>query len=125
METDRSSLRGTAAAVRFAGQLRPGRRLPPAVETVGVYAEAAARSTPRIRNLPGRGAPKQLRPSRNGSRASEEGHTSGTPRSAAPSGTFCGVRVRFHIIRNARIENVGKSQSCMVSKLRIIWKQTV
>jgi len=33
--------------------------------------------------------------------------------------------VRFHIIRNARIENVGKSQSCMVSKLRIIWKQTV
>ena len=24
--------------------------------------------------------------------------------------------VRFHIIRNARIENVGKSQSCMVSK---------
>ena len=35
------------------------------------------------------------------------------------------VRVRFHIIRNARIENVGKSQSCMVSKLRMIWKQTV
>ena len=36
-----------------------------------------------------------------------------------------GLRVRFHIIRNARIENVGKSQSCMVSKLRFIWKQTV
>ena len=35
------------------------------------------------------------------------------------------LRVRFHIIRNARIENVGKSQSCMVSKLPIIWKQTV
>ena len=35
------------------------------------------------------------------------------------------LRVRFHIIRNARIENVGKSQSCMVSELRIIWKQTV
>ena len=35
------------------------------------------------------------------------------------------VRVRFHIIRNASIVNVGKSQSCMVSKLRIIWKQTV
>ena len=35
------------------------------------------------------------------------------------------IRVRFHIIRNAYIENVGKSQSCMVSKLRIIWKQTV
>ena len=35
------------------------------------------------------------------------------------------LRVRFHIIRNAQIENVGKSQSCMVSKLRIIWKQTV
>ena len=33
--------------------------------------------------------------------------------------------VRFQIIRNARIEYVGKSQSCMVSKLRIIWKQTV
>ena len=32
------------------------------------------------------------------------------------------VRVRFHIIRNARIENVGKSQSCMVSKVRIVWK---
>ena len=35
------------------------------------------------------------------------------------------IRVRFHIIRNARIENVGKYQSCMVSKVRIIWKQTV
>ena len=35
------------------------------------------------------------------------------------------LRVRFHIIRSARIENVGKYQSCMVSKLRIIWKQTV
>ena len=35
------------------------------------------------------------------------------------------LRVRFHIIRNARIENIGKSQSCMVSKLRIIWKQIV
>ena len=34
------------------------------------------------------------------------------------------VAVRFHIIRNARIENVGKYQSCMVSKLRITWKQT-
>eukprot|EP01048_Picozoa_sp_COSAG05_P007208 COSAG05_NODE_502_length_9214_cov_3.816676_9_plen_106_part_00 len=33
--------------------------------------------------------------------------------------------MRFHIIRNARIENVGKSQSCMVSKLRFMWKQTV
>ena len=35
------------------------------------------------------------------------------------------VRVRFQIIGNARIENVGKYQSCMVSKLPIIWKQTV
>ena len=35
------------------------------------------------------------------------------------------LRVRFHIIRNACIENVGKYQSCMVSNLRIIWKQTV
>ena len=36
-----------------------------------------------------------------------------------------GVRVRFQIIRNACTENVGESQSCMVSKVRIIWKQTV
>ena len=35
------------------------------------------------------------------------------------------LRVRFQIIRNARIDNVGESQTCMVSKLRIIWKQTV
>ena len=35
------------------------------------------------------------------------------------------LRVRFHIIRNARIDNVGKYQLCMVSKLPIIWKQTV
>ena len=35
------------------------------------------------------------------------------------------LRVRLHIIRNERIENVVKSQSCMVSKLRIICKQTV
>ena len=35
------------------------------------------------------------------------------------------IRVRFHIIRNACIEYVGESQSCMVSKLRIIRKQTV
>ena len=33
--------------------------------------------------------------------------------------------MRLKIIRSARIEKVGKSQSCMVSKLRIIWKQTV
>ena len=33
--------------------------------------------------------------------------------------------MRFQITRNACIENVGKYQSCMVSKLRIIWKQTV
>ena len=35
------------------------------------------------------------------------------------------IRVRFQIIGNARITNVGKSQSCMVSKLRVLWKQTV
>ena len=35
------------------------------------------------------------------------------------------VRVRFHIIGNTRIKNVGKYQSCMFSKLPIIWKQTV
>ena len=34
------------------------------------------------------------------------------------------VRVRFHIIRNARIKNVGKSESCTVSNLRMICKQT-
>ena len=28
------------------------------------------------------------------------------------------ARVRFHITRNARIYNIGKYQSCMVSKLR-------
>ena len=35
------------------------------------------------------------------------------------------IRVRFQIIGNACIDNVGKYQSCMVSKVRIIWKQTV
>ena len=35
------------------------------------------------------------------------------------------MQVRSDIIRSARIKHVGKSQSCMVSKLRIIWKQTV
>ena len=30
------------------------------------------------------------------------------------------VRVRFHIIRNARIENVGKSQSCMLLNGRLM-----
>ena len=34
---------------------------------------------------------------------------------AAVAGAAAAVRVRFHIIRNARIENVVKSQSCMVS----------
>ena len=33
--------------------------------------------------------------------------------------------MRFQIIGTARITNVGKSQSCMVSTLPIIWKQTV
>ena len=33
--------------------------------------------------------------------------------------------VRFHIIRKSRIQIVGKSQSCMASKLRIIRKQTL
>ena len=31
------------------------------------------------------------------------------------------LRVRFHIIGNARIKNVGKYHSCMVSKLPIIY----
>ena len=35
------------------------------------------------------------------------------------------VRVRFHIIRNARMEHVAKYHSCMISNLRIILKQTV
>ena len=30
------------------------------------------------------------------------------------------IRVRFHIIGNARIKHVGKSQSCLVSKLPIM-----
>ena len=30
------------------------------------------------------------------------------------------IRVRLHIIRNERIENVGKSQSCMVENGRLI-----
>ena len=34
------------------------------------------------------------------------------------------LRVRFHIIRNARIENVGTYQSCMVSKSRIVYMET-
>ena len=34
------------------------------------------------------------------------------------------LRVRFQIIGNERIKNVGKSQLCMVSKLPIIWKRT-
>ena len=33
------------------------------------------------------------------------------------------TKVRLHIIRSARIENVGESQSCMFSKLRIIWNR--
>ena len=33
--------------------------------------------------------------------------------------------MRLHIIRTERIETVGKYQSCMVSKVRIICKQTV
>ena len=37
----------------------------------------------------------------------------------APTGAFT------YIIGNARIKNVGEYQSCMVSKLRIIWKQTL
>ena len=35
------------------------------------------------------------------------------------------LRVRLRIIRNARIKNVCKYESCMVSKLRIIFKRTV
>ena len=33
-----------------------------------------------------------------------------------PAGVVLVMKVRFHIIRDARIENVGKYQSCMVSK---------
>ncbi len=35
------------------------------------------------------------------------------------------ARVRFYTIGTARIKCAGKFQSCMVSKLPIIWKQTV
>ena len=47
-----------------------------------------------------------------------------------PTGAQPKLRVRLHnnidiyIIRNERIENVVKSQSCMVSKVRMIWKRT-
>ena len=34
------------------------------------------------------------------------------------------LRVRLQIIRNACTSNVCKYQSCMVSKLRMIWKRT-
>ena len=36
----------------------------------------------------------------------------------------CGLWYGFHIIGNASIKNVGKYQSCMVSKLPITWKRT-
>ena len=36
-----------------------------------------------------------------------------------------GLWARFHTILNARIEYVGKYRSCMGSKLRTLWKQTV
>ena len=52
-------------------------------------------------------------------------HCSNAPVATAALPTLHLLRVRFHIIRKVRIENVGKYQSCMVSKLRIIWKQTV
>ena len=35
------------------------------------------------------------------------------------------VRVRFHIVGNARIKNVGKYQSCMACKLRIIFREAM
>ena len=34
------------------------------------------------------------------------------------------VRLRLKIIRDASIESVGKSESCMVDQLRIIFKRT-
>ena len=40
-------------------------------------------------------------------------------------GTCRVVRVRLKIIRNELIKNVGKFQSCMFSKLRIIFKRTI
>ena len=62
-----------------------------------------------------------------GARKREERDERRIIRECSPGCEFpCGcLRVRLHIIRNERIENVGKSQSCMVSKLRIICKQTV
>eukprot|EP01048_Picozoa_sp_COSAG05_P007272 COSAG05_NODE_508_length_9135_cov_30.269780_8_plen_59_part_00 len=35
------------------------------------------------------------------------------------------IRVRLNIIRNELIKSVGKFQSCMFSKLRIIFKRIV
>ena len=54
-----------------------------------------------------------------------EPETSETVALTALISRFVDVRVRFQIIGHARIKNVGKYQSCMVSKLPVIWKQTV
>ena len=57
--------------------------------------------------------------------APARGSTAQTSQAGATTASTNALRVRLHIIRNERIENVGKSQSCMISKLRIICKQIV
>ena len=43
------------------------------------------------------------------------------PEPQHPHAILYAGQVRFHVILDARIENVGKSQSCMISKLRMLW----
>ena len=57
--------------------------------------------------------------------ASAASETTLLQRTRVSTAIYADLRVRFHVIRNESIQLVGKSQSCMVSKLRIIWKQTV
>ena len=54
--------------------------------------------------------------------------SSGSASEQKPSSVFASATsgsTRGAIFRNARIENRCKYQSCMVSELRIVWKQTV
>ena len=102
-----------------------GRYRPPNMMATGVMCTVCTRCgrQRRGRGVPPRGVPQtqllqlQWKLLRREKGKSEVAMTIMTPRVIA-------IRVRCHIIRHAHMENVGKSQSCMVSKLRIIWKQT-
>ena len=80
-------------------------------ESVGDATEERQQAVamPPLENVPARRPPQP--PSNQ--RRIEGGSRAVSPRREASS---LGIRVRFHMIRNARIENVGHSQSCMVSK---------